>query len=393
LKKVLAASICLNLLLLMWGWIYLRQTRTPRLQPATPGISAAPANARPNTGLPSFHWRQVESEDYRRYIANLRAIGCPEATVRDIIIMDVNKLYSTRLAELIGSRKRDFWQTSDAFSAKTKQRNEQMARALEKEKRELIHTLLGVDADESSPALTDLMGNNGLNFLSAQKRDPVKAAQEKFLELQSAVFREADEENRAPDWKRLKGLFTEHQAELAFLLSPSELAEYQLRFHPAAENLRARLVGFHASEQEFREVFRLTQGFEEKFAYENLEDARTQSARSAELTDLQAQIRSALGEQRYAEYQRAQNGQFQNLYWLAQRYDLPEESAIKIFEGNRAIQREWEKTELDPGYTPEQRQTLLRRYQEQVQTLVQQTLGERAYRYYQRWGNERWIGN
>src|SRR5437867_256418 len=33
-----------------------------------------------------FDWRMVESEDYKKYIANLRYIGCPEETIRDIII-------------------------------------------------------------------------------------------------------------------------------------------------------------------------------------------------------------------------------------------------------------------------------------------------------------------
>ena len=33
-----------------------------------------------------FSWRDVESPDYPVYIANLRAIGCPEQTIRDIIM-------------------------------------------------------------------------------------------------------------------------------------------------------------------------------------------------------------------------------------------------------------------------------------------------------------------
>jgi hypothetical protein len=391
-KKVFVISVITNFILLgTVGWFASRKTV---LQPQPPpksfrseSISDPPLNA------PAFHWGKVESPDYRKYIANLRAIGCPEETIRDIIIADVNKLFSTRLAELIGSGSRNFWETA-ALCAKVKQRDEQIARDLEREKRELLHTLIGLDPDESSPGLgVDTSTTADLDFLPSEKRAPIRAARKKFLEGQSAIFRDADEENRAPDWKQLKALFTQHQAELASLLSSSELAEYQLRFHPAAESLRARLVGFHASEQEFRDLFQLTKPFEEKFTYENLEDAQTQSARGVELTDLQSQIRSTLGEQRYAEYQRAQNDQFQNLYRLAQRYDLPEESAVKIYESNRAIQREWEKVERDPAYTPEQRETVLRQYQEQIQTLIQQTLGERAYRYYQRWGNERWIGN
>src|ERR1700719_942751 len=45
-----------------------------------------------------FSWREVESNDYPTYIANLRDIGCPEQTIRDIIIADVNALYAQKRA-------------------------------------------------------------------------------------------------------------------------------------------------------------------------------------------------------------------------------------------------------------------------------------------------------
>lgn len=35
-----------------------------------------------------FSWSQVESSDYRQYVANLRAIGCPESEVRDICMAE-----------------------------------------------------------------------------------------------------------------------------------------------------------------------------------------------------------------------------------------------------------------------------------------------------------------
>jgi hypothetical protein len=47
-----------------------------------------------------FQWAQIESTDYRTYVANLRGIGCPERTIRDIIIADVNGLYFARREKL-----------------------------------------------------------------------------------------------------------------------------------------------------------------------------------------------------------------------------------------------------------------------------------------------------
>src|SRR5260221_376450 len=47
-----------------------------------------------------FRWSQIESPDYRVYVANLRGIGCPEQTVRDIIRADVGSLYAAKRKEL-----------------------------------------------------------------------------------------------------------------------------------------------------------------------------------------------------------------------------------------------------------------------------------------------------
>jgi hypothetical protein len=59
---------------------------TDRLSaPAPPGAEGKP-----------FHWSQLESPDYRSYVANLRGIGCPEQTIRDIITADLDGLYATR---------------------------------------------------------------------------------------------------------------------------------------------------------------------------------------------------------------------------------------------------------------------------------------------------------
>lgn len=45
-----------------------------------------------NTVVKQMTWETVEAPDYREYIENLRNIDCPEETIRDIILADVNKL-------------------------------------------------------------------------------------------------------------------------------------------------------------------------------------------------------------------------------------------------------------------------------------------------------------
>src|SRR4051794_6580629 len=58
-----------------------------------------------------FHWSQLESADYREYIAKLRSVGCPEATIKDIIITDIMRLYAARRGQFYhNGREFRFWE-------------------------------------------------------------------------------------------------------------------------------------------------------------------------------------------------------------------------------------------------------------------------------------------
>lgn len=63
---------------------------------AEPALAAPVPVPNAQAGEPPFSWRQVESPDYRTYVANLRKIACPEQTIRDIITADVGGLYARR---------------------------------------------------------------------------------------------------------------------------------------------------------------------------------------------------------------------------------------------------------------------------------------------------------
>src|SRR5204862_2392779 len=94
----------------------------------------------------NFHGSQVESVDYLAYIANLRSIGCPEATIRDIIVSDVNKLYAPRYAALAGSAPElTWWGRFDKRKPVPAGLAAQL-RALNDEKKSLLQHLLGSSA-------------------------------------------------------------------------------------------------------------------------------------------------------------------------------------------------------------------------------------------------------
>ena len=99
-RVLILASACVNVALLA-AWLSARKSAASIA--STIGASTnAPAKSRTHVVVRRqlFTWSEVESEDYPTYIANLRDIGCPEQTLRDIIIADVNALFAKRRNDL-----------------------------------------------------------------------------------------------------------------------------------------------------------------------------------------------------------------------------------------------------------------------------------------------------
>ena len=79
------------------SWSASRANFDPAAAPTTPPVSV---KQQPEPGR-QFQWKQIESSDYRTYIANLKAIGCPRQTIRDIITADVDSLYAPRRRQFV----------------------------------------------------------------------------------------------------------------------------------------------------------------------------------------------------------------------------------------------------------------------------------------------------
>jgi hypothetical protein len=90
-----------------------------------------------------FSWREIESPDYPTFISNLRSIDCPEQTIRDIIIADVNALYSLKRATNLVTSEQQWWRTQPDPSVV--QAAADKSRELEDERRALLTNLLGTN--------------------------------------------------------------------------------------------------------------------------------------------------------------------------------------------------------------------------------------------------------
>ncbi|MGZ4963402.1 MAG: hypothetical protein ACXWKG_07035 [Limisphaerales bacterium] len=390
-RSVIVALLLSNAVLLATATYF--ATRNSPLPSSTPArhVKSPAAVKKTNTQPKPFNWQQVESEDYRTFIANLRSIGCPEETIRDIVIADVNKLFAARERAVRGIDEWEYWRPNDPVPGHLGRERDAQLQVLHNQKRAVIRTLLSIDLDEELAKYNendDALAH--LEFLSPQQRSEIFAIQNRFRELKRHIYAEAERTATAPDWRQLKAAFDEREAALARVLSGDALREYQLRQDETADNLRRSLIGFEPTETEFRSLFNLLKSYDQKVAYTDPTDPAIQQRRQLDRAAVEDQIKNLLGDARYAEYRRASNPQFQELFRLTQQFDLPADTAGAIFDRHQQMQVALNQPST---LTPEQQQEQLARMQSEMDTMLRNKLGDDAYTRFQARGIEHWLGN
>src|SRR5262249_31311448 len=108
--------------------------------------------------------------------------------------------------------------------------------------------------------------------------------------------------------------------------------------------------------------------------------------------EFEAGARSLLGDARFADFQRAQDGRFQQAYQVAKEFSLPVEAAIKVFELRKATEEEVGRIRADQTLAKEQQREALKGVGAQTQQALASVLGSPAMQsYLQRDGQ--WLNN
>lgn len=348
----------------------------------------------------SMNWRMLESTNYVTYIDNLLAFGCPEETVQDIIIADIAKLYAQRRAQLRAQlQPYKFWQTVDPVNGTTANPElQQSLRSLEKEQRDLVRELLGVDLRKEMAIYTgeDDYGADDYGFLPPGKQESARSVADKYDELEQEIYSRSRGLMLDEDQEAIKQLQRQRRAELATVLTPEELDEYDLRHSETANNMRTQLAGFQPSEDEFRKIFRLQKTFDDNF--EQAFDARDDAANDVKAraqqdaqAALNAEVQKILGPERFAEYQRAQDMDYRALLQLGERFELPAEVANRVYSMKLAAEQYKLQVETNPNITDAQRAQMIAALARETERSVTATLGDQAVRTYQKTGGQ-WLG-
>ena len=349
--------------------------------------SAAPTSSViTNRVVQKIDWRSVESEDYRKYIANLRSTGCPEETIRDIITADVNKLFAQRRRELAtGGKKFEFWKTSgNPFAAMMDSDKLEKQQALDKEKRTLLRELLGVEPEMDKPNMFAGMFDTMLDFLPPEKQSKVM---ELMQDMQVKAMKSMGKGGQpdGEDMKQIQKMQKEMEAELAKIMTPQEFEDYQLRMSQTAMTMRMQLASFDPNEDEFRKIFAEKKKFDDDFSMftAGTEDKVERDKRKAAQDEMNKQLKSILGDDRYAEYERAQDWNYQNIYRIADRNGLGKDGANKVYDMKKVAEDEAKKIRDNKSLTSEQRTAALNGIRTETENSIHAVFGDKGWKSYE----------
>jgi hypothetical protein len=385
-RVTLGLSLAANLILAM-GWLWMVNTYSRRLNRSAivpPEVTAPLIKTNVLVRRQFFSWQEVESDDYPTYIKNLRDIACPEQTIRDIIIADVNSLYARRRATEIITPEQQWWRSlPDAEIVKAA-----LARAneIDQERRALLTQLLGTNWETGDLISLPRPSRPGVTLdgpvLGVLPTEVKQTLQEINLRSQDrlAAYLEAQREAGKPaDPATLASLQQQVRAELAQVLSTPQLEEYLLRFSETAAALRkelGQLKHFNATPDEFRAMFRAADALDLQLqALAGATDPLSVNARRALEDQRLAAIKNALGPERFAQFQLLQDPRYQDAYATAVQAGTPG-AAGALYEINRAAQEEQARLRAQPGLTAEQLAIELKRAELEALKGTAQALGQ-----------------
>jgi hypothetical protein len=273
--------------------------------PSSSASARSATNADPAEIPATAIWSYLtaDSTDDTTLIARLRAEGFPKNIIRLIIQQRVRERFSAEYRALADKDADSPYWIRHNYS-RTSPESRAARRALDSQVSAAVRSLLGPDADKQpgEPGYDDprrLYGD-----IPAEKISQLEAINKDYGELTAAI-RDATLGITLPeDREKLRFLENEKRADLAALLSPDELEQYDIRNSPAAREVRTRTRNFDATESEFLALYRIQSAFDQKHgALSESSSSRERTQRNDARKELDAQIAAALSPNRYAEYQ------------------------------------------------------------------------------------------
>ncbi|MGN6642242.1 MAG: hypothetical protein ACTHKU_04505 [Verrucomicrobiota bacterium] len=184
--------------------------------------------------------------------------------------------------------------------------------------------------------------------------------------------------------RRMQALQREFDDQLRQLLTPEEMNTIKLSDSPTA-GWAKHLSGFEPSEEEWRKVVEFQDGSDQAHAVVSDRTSAQEEAFRQEEQTKQA-IKAALSPERYAQYELANNPEFQRVHNITQRYGLADSIAAQVVDMQQAAITAAGQVRADTSLSPDQRQSALQEIQQETVRTLSGALGDQPFATYQEYG-------
>lgn len=348
----------------------------------TNGASAAD----PPTAVPRrmFTWKDLSLPEHAGYMSALRAAGCPENRIRDVIVGDINEMFDQQRLQEAMEANVDWWKVNPSRPVATKPEAETQA-GRESLRAELLTRHLGADRtnDLRLPPLVSGLKHNLigpiLGALPIERHARLIKICEDYVVRLKAYQVACLAEGRPSDIIEEIKIRDEMRSQARQLLTVREHEEFLMHNSGHAFTLRSELRLFDPTEEEFRKIFatldphkvRMQQrcGIERALSPRQLADYQ----KNCELA-----VQEVLPPERFKRYQMSRDPSYQQAFNVAASQKLEERAAMRLYQAYReqAVQRQ--KITEDIAIPPEEKDRLFQSIKQESERLLSELVAEKA---------------
>ncbi|MES2693819.1 MAG: hypothetical protein V4773_10130 [Verrucomicrobiota bacterium] len=246
--------------------------------------------------------------------------------------------------------------------------------------RELLAALAAAGFEDAAGLFSSGTQSDQLAFLSPEKRNALRQVLGDYADMMSKFG--ANGIQLASDRERMKLLAAERERDIAALLSPAEFEAYQLRTSTTAANVRARYGDGIETEEDYRKIYALQKAFDDKYPFDPATGGRISGdamrERSEAQRQLQDDLRTSLGNDKYAALRRASDSDLRNVDSLASRLNLPANTTDRVATSRDTLAAESQRINNDTSLTGAQRREQIQALGSRAKADLVQTLGAEA---------------
>jgi len=321
----------------------------------------------------------------------LRNAGFPADIVTSVEKSLLYESFGARRAALMtGAEDFAFWKPGAGMGAFLM--SPEIRTSMREIDRELQARLKAIDGEGAPGGSMSDYFRRRYGDIPPEKLQALQTIESDYNDLRNDVFSARAGLSLLPDdQEKLALLEREQRADVAKVLTPEELFEFDVRNSPTANRLRTQLQGFTPSEAEFRAIFKVQQALEEKAGTSNHAFTTPSGAdRQALRAELLKELEGTLPPGRLADLETVTDPAQSVLSRLTARLGLPLDAAREVAAVQRDTQRKLAEVRANRDLPPAERNQRLSALNAEATAKVTAVLGPRGLEAYREFGGS-WL--